>query len=287
LSRHDCSRLFLTGNVSTVVIALVSLTARVLIALLHTPTIHAQSASAAARKPAFDVVSIRPNESGDHFWSQSPLQNKVGRYRATNATLSALISDYFGLKNESQIVGGPRWLGTERFDIQAQVDGEPSRQELIRMVQSLMEDRFQLRFHRDSRETPVYVLLAPKNGLTFGSHLAKADDRECPTVPSNDSGCRKVVSVPRGMLMEHVNSASVAQTLSSMLRQVVVDETGLTGRYDIKLDYDLTPPDTGTAIPFGDLVVGALRTQTGLRLETQKRLLDVLVIDHVEMPSGN
>lgn len=174
LSRHDCSRLFLAGKVGTVVIALASLTVPMLTVLLHTPTIHAQSALAAARKPAFDVVSIRPNESGNYSWSQSPLRDKIGRYRATNATLSALVSDYFGLKNESQIVGGPRWLGIQRFDIQAQVDGEPSRQELIRMVQSLMEDRFRLQFHRESRETPVYVLLAPKNGLTFGSHLAKS-----------------------------------------------------------------------------------------------------------------
>jgi uncharacterized protein (TIGR03435 family) len=155
------------------------------------------------------------------------------------------------------------------------------------MVRSLLEARFRLRFHGDSREAPVYVLLAPKNGLKYGSHLAKADDRECPAGPTNAPGCRTVVSVPRGILMEHVNVAAVAQTFSAMLHQVVMDETGLTARYDITLDYDLTPPTPGGPVFFPEIIMDALRTQTGLRLETLKRPLEMLVIDHVELPSEN
>ncbi|HWE53364.1 MAG TPA: TIGR03435 family protein [Bryobacteraceae bacterium] len=257
------------------------------ITLLYWPTMVAQSSLTAERKPAFDVVSIKPNESGSFPWSSSGVQDKVGRYRAINAPLSALIADYFGLKSESQISGGPQWLGTQRFDIQAQVDGEPGRQTLILMVQSLIENRFQLQFHRESRMASVNVLLGPKNGVAYGSHLANADDRDCPKGPANALGCRPVVSSPRGMAMEHVNTAVVAQTFSAMLHQVVIDESGLTGRYDITLDYDLTPPQSGAPVVFPEIIADALRMQTGFRLETQKRPLDMLVIDHVERPSAN
>jgi uncharacterized protein (TIGR03435 family) len=281
------TRIRFSRKIGARLIALLSLTAPALTVLLRTPTIQAQSQSLAERKPSFDVVSIKRNDSGNPFCSESGLRDKVGRYRATNATLSALIASYFGLKSESQIAGGPAWLDIDRFDIEAGVEGEPSRQELTRMAQSLLEDRFQLRSHRESRESPVLVLLAPKTTLKFGPHLAQADDRECPAGSTNAPGCRAVVSVPRGMAMEHIDFAEVAQTFSTMLHQVVIDETGLPGNYDIKLDYDLTAPAPGAPVYFPEIITDVLRTQTGLRLETMKRPVDMLVIDHVEMPSEN
>lgn len=87
--------------------------------------------------------------------------------------------------------------------------------------------------------------------------------------------------------MEHIDFAQLAATLSRMVGLVVIDETELEGRYDIKLDFDLTPPETGAAHSLGDTIMTALREQTGLRLESRKGPTEVLVVDRAQHPTGN
>jgi uncharacterized protein (TIGR03435 family) len=245
--------------------------------------------SAFAQRPAeallrFDVVAIKPNNSGEFWSSQSPIRDKVGRYNARNASLKSLIMWSYGV-SEAQISGGPRWLGTDRFDVDAQVDGQPGKEQVAEMVRTLLSDRFQLQLHFEARDIPRYTLLAPKNGLTFGPHLAKADDRDCSAEPGGAQGCRAAVGGSGHMEMEHVTFAVVAVNLSSMLGMPVVNETQLDGRYDIKLD--LTPPEVTSPASFGDTVMDALREQLGLRLELRKVPGRSLVIDRAEKPTGN
>jgi uncharacterized protein (TIGR03435 family) len=238
-----------------------------------------------SRRLTFDAVSIKPNHSGVTWASASPIKNKVGRYTARNVTLKALIAWFYNVY-EAQIVGGPRWLDVDRFDIEAEVDGQPSREELIQMLQALLADRFQLQVRFESREISRYALMAPKGGLKFGPHLARADDRDCSNSPES-AGCRGVTFGPQNMSMEHTDFAIVARTLSSMIGRVVVDETGLTGSYDIKLDLDLTLPEGGPALSFGDTVMAAFREQIGIRFESEKGPAEVLVVDRAERPSEN
>jgi uncharacterized protein (TIGR03435 family) len=249
----------------------------------------ATAVSAFAQRPAeapprFDVVAIKPNNSGEAWSSGSPIKDKVGLYAAGNASLRTLITWFYGV-NEPQIAGGPRWLGADRYDIDAQVDGQPSRAQVNEMLKTLLADRFQSQFHVESREMPRYTLVAAKNGLTFGPHLAKADGRDCSAVPAGGPGCRGIGPGPQSMEMEHVTFAVVAATLSNMAGQVVADETGLDGSYDIKLD--LLPSGGNSAISFGDTVMDALRDQIGLRVESRKAPTRILVIERAEKPTDN
>lgn len=262
------------------------LPAGIVVSILDAPAIQAHPQFAATEHPAFDVVSIKRNNSGVTWSLGSPIKDKVGRYSARNVTLRSLISWFYGVY-ESQVVGGPRWLDSERFDIDAEVDGHPSQKELIHMLQALLADRFRLQIHSESQERTRYVLVPPKNGLKFGMHLMKADGRDCPSDPPGSPGCRAAVIGPQSLAMEHINFAVLARTLSSMLGVVVIDETGLAGRYDIKLDFDSSPSETGAALSYGDSVVTALREQTGLRLESRKGPTQVLAIDRAEKPTDN
>jgi len=242
-----------------------------------------------AQRPAeallsFDVVAIKPNNSGEYWSSQSGIRDKVGRYNARNASLKSLIMWSYGV-SEAQISGGPRWLATDRFDVDAQVDGQPGKEQVAEMVRTVLADRFQLQLHFDSRDIPQYTLLAPRNGLTFGPHLAKADDRDCSADRGGAPGCRAVAGGSGHMEMEHVTFAVVAVNMSSMLGIPVVNETQLDGRFDIKLD--LAVPAVNSPASFGDTVIDALREQLGLTVELRKVPGRVLVIDRAEKPTGN
>jgi uncharacterized protein (TIGR03435 family) len=234
----------------------------------------------------FDVISIKPNHSGVTWSPASPIKDKIGRYTARNVTLKSLITWFYGVY-ETQIVGGPRWLDSDRYDVEAEVEGQPSREELIQMLQALLADRFQLKLHLESREISQYAIVASKNGLKFGSHFARADERDCSTVSAGSPGCHGVTFGPQGMTMEHTDFVQIARTLSSMVGRIVVDETRLGGQYDIKVDLDLNPPDGAPALSFGDTVMSAFQEQIGVRFEAKKGPAEVLVIDSAEKPSEN
>jgi uncharacterized protein (TIGR03435 family) len=240
----------------------------------------------APQRLTFDVVSVKPNHSGVVWSSRSPIKDKVGHYTARNATLKSLVSWFFGV-NDAQIVGGPGWVGVDRYDIQAQVDGQPTRDELFEMLQALLADRFQLQVHRESREMSRYVLVTPKNGLKFGPHFVKAGDRDCSNGSASTPGCRGIVFSPKTVTIEYTDFGQVAQTLSSIIGRVVVDQTGLEGKYDISLDLEVTPPNGAPALSLGDTIMAALREQIGVRFDSQKGPVPVLVIDRAERPVEN
>jgi uncharacterized protein (TIGR03435 family) len=260
------------------------LAAPIVVGILVAPRLRAQSQPVAPGQPKFDVVSIKPNRSGVLFSSGSPIVDKVGRYTARNVSLKSLISRFHGVY-EFQIAGGPKWLDADRYDLDAEVDGQPSREESIQMLQAVLADRFRLQVHFEPRDLSGYALVAPKDGLKFGPHLAKVERPECSGGPPGAPGCRAIAAGSQSLAMEHVDFAVLARTLSSMVRMVVVDETRLDGRYDINLD--LTPSETDAPVSYGDAVITALRAQTGLALESRKVPTRVLVVDRAEKPTDN
>jgi uncharacterized protein (TIGR03435 family) len=245
-------------------------------------TVHAQSQTVGPNQPRFDVVSIKHNDSGAQSPSGSPIVDKVGHYSARNASLRSLVSWFYGIY-EFQITGGPKWFDTDRYDIEAKADAQPTREQLVQMLRALLADRFRLEAHFDSREVSRYALLAPKAGLKFGPHLAKAEDRDCSAVPAGAPGCRAVYFGQQKLAMEHITFEVLARTLSSMVGTQVFDDTGLHGTYDINLEL----PGTAPTISFGDTIIMALQDQTGLRFETRKAPTEVLVIDRAEKPTEN
>jgi uncharacterized protein (TIGR03435 family) len=238
----------------------------------------------------FEITSIRPSGPG----SSTTLQFTPEGLTETNFPLSALLQIAYHLNYlDGTIVGAPEWVRTDRFDIQAKVaesdmpewgkliQDQSERSQEFRLVamQMLMADRFALKVHRETRQGPVYALVIAKSGLKLKE--AKRDD--APSLTMRRSGH---VSVRAGQI------AAILPFITQMIGRPVVDETGLTSKYDFTLDW--TPdqsasPATSAAESeaSGPSIFTAIQEQLGLKLESQKGPVEVLVIDHIEKPSPN
>ena len=241
-------------------------------ALLATRLVQAQ-----ALAPAFEVATIKP--SAPNFDGHVHINYPPGdRFSATNITLRALMQWAYAMP-ETQILGGPSWLSSTRFDIQAKADNgeqmkglssEEANELKRRMVQALFADRFQLKVHEETRALPAYDLVLAKGGSKLQ--------------PSQSNG--KSIGVGHNNFHgAGLTTTLVAQELSKIAGRVVVDKTGLDGRYDLKLEWtpdDVVPSDTDPPTLFT-----AIQEQLGLKLEPAKEPVPVLIIDHIEPPSPN
>jgi uncharacterized protein (TIGR03435 family) len=245
----------------------------------------------ATATPAFDVASIHLNNTstdGHHHIYNDPSESHL---RAVNLSLKDLIQFAYNLPG-SQILGGPVWLDTTMFDIDAKSDpsvdaqlhalpSEQARLQKQRMAQALLTDRFHLAVHQETRELPVYALVVanPRNGPKFQ--------------PSEVNG----TTIDTGRSRMHIAGsddtiAILARELAEALGRVVLNQTGLNGRFDLKLRWT---PDDGPApllngapdpnAPPG--IFTAIQEQLGLKLESTKGAVPVLIIDGVELPSAN
>lgn len=264
----------------------------------------------AAQSLSFEVASIKPSEGDGHMVriQTSP----GGRYTASGVTLKMLIQQAYDVK-DFQITGGPAWMSTMAFDIVAKAENpEVSRDQIRLMMQSLLADRFQLKFHRETRELPVYALVVGKNGHKLQLSETQPDPEAASTsapktgaaMAAGDGGAPK----PRGTMMmmgrgqinaQMASMSAFVNALAQQLGRPVIDKTDLKGSYDIKLEF--TPDETihrmigggggAEAAPAADSsgpsIFTALQEQLGLRLESEKGPVDVLVIDSAEKPSGN
>jgi len=186
-------------------------------------------------------------------------------FTTINTTLSSLLTFAYGL-HPKQIVGAPAWVDTDKFDITAQPDapGRPNDKQWKAMLQKLLTDRFQLTFHHDKKELAVYVLEVAKSG----SKLTKSQGD-----PNGLPGMffRGLGNLPAANATMQ-DFAGLLQ--SAVLDKPVVDQTGLSGRFDFTLNWT---PGLFTAV----------QEQLGLKLEATKAPVDVIVIDKVEKPSAN
>lgn len=215
----------------------------------------------------FEVASIRSSDP-DHVGAQTFFA-PGGKFSALTAPLKSLICFAYQLRDH-QVAGGPGWVETEPFDISAKAEGPASNDQLRIMLQALLADRFQLKFHRETREQPVYSLVLAKGG----SKLQEAK-----------SAGRGVGFGARGRLNgKGADMATFAIALAGKLGRSVVDRTGLTGFYDFVVTW--TPDEEQTNSP-GPSLFTAIQEQLGLRLESTKGPVEILVIDHAEKPSEN
>jgi uncharacterized protein (TIGR03435 family) len=242
--------------------------------------------------PVFEVSTVKVNRSGDSG-SESSFSN--GRFTATNVTLKNLMEySAFGLPG-ARIVGGPKWIDSERFDIEAKVDSaaaaaieklsrEQGRIASHAMFQRLLTDRFKLTTHWETREMPVYALVVAKNG----PRLQKAARPDAGADTSASTGRLTANEITMDGL-----ARTLTQEMADELGRVVVDRTGIQGKYDVKLRW--TPAtesgsgsaDNGTAPDTGPSLFTAIQEQLGLKLESSKGPVEVLIVDHAEEPSGN
>lgn len=265
--------------------------------------------------PAFEVASVKPNKSRDGERSG----DLVGRrFTMTYATLRDLV--YFAyqrqddghLRYDSQISGGPSWINSDRFDVVANAEGMPagldasntgagaatSREiagiDRIRlMMRTLLADRFKLTVHNELRELPIYALVIDRNDGKLGPQLRKVDV-DC--VALRESGSDAPCGGFRGLESGHYTGRAVSMTmvaglLEGRVGRMVFDRTELVGKFDVDLqwtpeqaqrpgDLDLPPSDLN-----GPSIFTAVREQLGLKLESVKGPVEVLVIDSVEQPT--
>ena len=231
---------------------------------------------AADANPEFEVATIkpsRPDEHGPRFWFEHR------RFSVVHISLNQLVQFAYGLQ-EREITGAPDWFDSEAYDIAAQPggEGEPSIKQWQSMVKKLMADRFQLKFHYEGRELPVYVLTVAKNG----SKMTRSQgDPNAP--PGLGFG------PPGNMGATNATMADFAGAMQQgALDRPVVDQTGLTGRFDLRLRW--TPAEMSSETQSADAppdLFTAIQEQLGLKLVSTRTPVDVIVIDRVERPSAN
>ena len=234
---------------------------------------------------SFEVATIKPSVPGAP--GQSILVGRGGGnlFTTTNTTLNDLIIFAYGL-HQRQITGAPSWLEAEKFDITAKPEqtGVPDATQLRTMVQKLLVERFDLTFHREKKELAAYTLTVGKNG---------------PKLAKNESGGNLPGFGGRGPGAIGVRNSTMTEFASFLQARVldrpVVDETGLSGKFDFTLEWRPDPPPAAgpnapqlpPEIASRPDLFTAFQEQIGLKLEAAKTPVEVIVIDRVQKPSEN
>ncbi len=256
-----------------------------------------------AQKPAFEVASVKIDTSGKGGGTMGP---RPGGFFATNLPLRVFLMYAYAPPNgqllPAQIIGGPDWIQTDNFDIDARLEGNelvlPIEQIKLRL-QSLLEDRFQLKAHRDTRDLPVYNLVLTRKGPKLSEDQTPPDPRRAFITfasPALEHQGTQQRPLPRGA-MRVVTGATTTITgtaitvsqiitlLQSKSDRIIVDKTGFSGLLDVHLEFS---QDLGAATPDASAPsLFAAIQELGLKLEPGKAPLEVLVIDHVQRPSEN
>lgn len=245
--------------------------ARLLLACLAIPV------AARAQQPAFAVATIRPSSSAVPFEHDGKTDTSPGTLRMQDVTVHSCIKWAYGVQ-DSQIAG-PAWLESDHFDIVAKANSPATEAQMKLMLQTLLADRFKLSFHHEQKEMKALVLTVAKGGpkLTLAAHPEASPFRQ---------------NSANGTVAKSMPVRDFADFISGPLQMPVVDETGLTGKYDFAIDFTPYLPDPtknmdGTKPDTTAILKAAMQDELGLKMEGGKAQVDVMVIDHVEKPSAN
>jgi len=255
--------------------------------ILSGPGSLAQSPVTRPKFDAFEVATIKAVESEPKSGRYITMQGS-NRFVEKDYTLKLLIAAAYGL-NPKTVIGGPAWISSDHYDIQAVTPGDvrPTHDEQMSMLRGLLSDRFKLTFHREQKEYSIYSLEIAKGGAKLKTSAKQPTDP--PVVGPG-------VVYPERIVLPGRN-ATIGDFTSLMQRAIldrpVVDRTGLTGRYDFDLEwapdetqFDGDVPAASAAAPSPPLFE-ALEQELGLRLVATKGLVAALVVDAAERPSAN
>lgn len=278
----------------------------------------AVSFAQAPTRPQFDVASIKENTTCHGMKAKDPIPHP-GALTIPCTTLKDLVQLSYvmfangGIRNPEKvdIIGGPAWMDSEYFDIAAKADGALVDQMVGPMLQSLLEDRFKVQVHRDKKDAPVYLLTVTK----ASRKLSPTKDGSCivvdlshppaPPAPGEPRprfcGSRNMQGKGGGVMLMSAYGMTMAELAGERLPEFVgrpvLDRTGLTGMFDFEIEFavelrmggrgggDATPERA--AETSGDPIFTALQQQLGLKLESSKAPIPVLVIDRAEKPTAN
>jgi uncharacterized protein (TIGR03435 family) len=221
----------------------------------------------------FEVAVIRPTPPTTTAGTSFNLF-EGGRIKITNEPVKLLVRVAFQLPN-AQIAGGPAWLDSDRYDIEAKtgLPEKPTPAQLGPMIRNLLEERFHLKYHRETRQLTVYALVPAKTGPKLK-----------PAAPTESAGANTHGGPRSSQLVATATTMPLLATyIANRLERVVIDQTNLTGAYDFHLEW-AQDPNPESALPS---LVTALHDQLGLTLQSQKAAVEVLVIDNLERPTEN
>jgi bla regulator protein blaR1 len=259
---------------------------------------HAQSSDAAS--PRFEVASIKvskdPAPGGN-------IEVTAGRFRGKDLALQWLILTAYRIKSGNLSGDLPNWTISERYDVDAKTEDASSEDRILLALQTLLQDRFKLRLHREMKEQPVYFLTIGKNGIKMPPGSCVPVKKDFPNECWSQGGDGLIHTLDwRGVSMSDpagIAYRSLAAQLSSIVKRPVIDKTGLTGTFDVHLRWardpeptGIRPPDDSAAPtpspePAGPSIFDAMQEQLGLKLESGRGPVEYLIVDHVERPSAN
>jgi len=251
-----------------------------------------------AGAPSFEVASVKPSPTAGGRFSLSggPDTADPGRIVYSNVPLRIVLLNAYNVRNYRLL--GPDWLNTLRYDITARVPQGASREQFQAMLRSMLESRFRLALHRESKEMPVYALVVAKRGFRLQPVAAAPSDDQVATARGEGSDGFPKLSMPSsGIVIETKNGAArisanaaplskFADFLSSRTGRPVLDQTGIAGNYSFALYF--TPEGAAASDSAEPDLFGALEQELGLRLEARRAPVELVVIDHAEkIPTEN
>jgi uncharacterized protein (TIGR03435 family) len=244
-----------------------------------------------AQAQEFEVATIKPT-APDWNGGRYMRMKSANQFEAKNYTLKVLLSAAYNL-SAPEILGGPDWVDSDRYDILGKTPGDarPTPDQQMAMLRKLIADRFDLAFHGERRETSIYSLTVAKNGPKL------TESKAPPDTPAERRPLLAFVISPQGARMpgRDASMAELATVLQRSIDHPVVDQTGLSGRYDFDLEF--LPDDTQFNGALRDVIkpevayrydlFAALQQQLGMKLEAKKGPVEALVIDRARRPSEN
>jgi uncharacterized protein (TIGR03435 family) len=272
-----------------------------------------QSASAVTPGYVYEVVSVKPSKPGS---IGRYTMNTPDGYKALNIPLIILVDSAYGITDDERLSGAPSWISSEKFDVDAKMERSvaDALQKLSKddrtlarqqMLQALLADRFKLTVHRETKELSIYTLVIAKNGPKLKE--AKPGDTYPNGIKGGDGHAMTagvlMLASPEGVTWtgQAVPMQLLVRQLSQQVGRIVVDKTGLTSNFDFTMQFmpeqfvpPMAPSDAAggaSPLPIADpgapSLFTAVQEQLGLKLESGKGPVEIIVIDHIERPSGN
>jgi uncharacterized protein (TIGR03435 family) len=304
--------------------AIAMIAGSIVVGVQHAPLLRAQSPTRQATIPAFEVASVKPNTSNAPASSRFPMGPGDAYvpgtlFSATNQPLIVYLRFAYKL-GQGALLGLAGWVYNDRFDIEARAEGNPTKDQMRLMMQSLLADRFKLITHTERQSKPVFHLVLAKAGKTGPQLQAHSENESCsttstpqppgaaPAAPSAPSSTSALPPIPCGsigpipatapgggrLVGRSVTIGRIAGFLTTPFTGVdrpVLDRTGLTGTFDFSLEWSLAPdsaePLGSQPEDLGPTFLVALKEQLGLKLKSARGPVDVVVIDHVEHPTAD
>jgi len=243
--------------------------------------------------PIYDVASVKENKSGNGMMR---IMSKPDGFSCINLSLKSLIGNAYDIRQDL-ISGGPGWAESTGFDVEAKVAGEDmdafkklSPRQRNALLKALLEDRFKLKLHTETKTLTMYELVIAKGGSKLKPGTEMVPDKDAPKTPEAKNLGGMMSMGPGFFKGQNLTIAAIANQLSNILHYTVTDKTGLTGNYDIELKWtpdEARPPSGDASSDAAVTIFTAVQEQLGLKLQATKGPVETLVIDQAEMPTAN